>query len=124
MIQIPILRLDEAGGVVLAFQSFGGQVLRRLRMIPERLATPFRRGHMVLADTLLVSNEPRVSPGDRPVREENKSGPFVTPGRYRGVKRENSVGGRGRTGLRRGDSVGALHSRMGAAHHARNKWGG
>jgi len=42
MIQIHILMLDETGGVVLAFQSFGGQVSRHRRMIPERLATTRR----------------------------------------------------------------------------------
>src|SRR5712675_87934 len=118
MIQIHILMLDEYRGVVLAFQSFGGQVSRHRRMIPERLATPFRRGHMVLADSLLVSNEPRLGPrrSAGALRKSSRDR-FAAPGtvqrRQTRSQRSGGVGGQacvaGAASVRYTPGAGAAH---------------
>ena len=126
MIQTRILMLDETRGVVLAFQLFGGPVLRRRRTIPERLATPFRRGHMVLADTLLVSLKPRIVPRRSAggSKKEVGTGLRHPMRRYRGVKtrsgRLEASGGQARVA----DAASVRYTPGGAACHARNKRGG
>src|ERR1700681_514009 len=126
MIQTRILMLDETRGVVLAFQSFGGQVSRHRRMIPERLATPCRRGHMVLADTLLVSKEPRPEPRrSAGVLRKSSRDRFAAPGtvqrRQARLQRWGDVGGQACVA---GTASVRYTPGAGAAHHARNKRGG
>src|ERR1700716_582626 len=127
MIQTRILMLDEYRGVVLAFQSFGGQVSRHRRMIPERLATRFCRGHMVLADSLLVSNEPRLEPrrSAGALRKSSRDR-FAAPGtkvqrRQARLQRWGDVGGQACVA---GTASVGYTPGAGVAHHVRNKRGG
>src|SRR6267143_1097987 len=124
MIQIHILMLDEYRGVVLAFQSFGGQVSRHRRMIPERLATRFCRGHMVLADSLLVSNKPQLWRSAGALRKSSRDR-FGAPDRVqRRQARSQRSGGVGGQACVAGTASVRYTPGAGAAHHARNKRGG
>src|ERR1700704_4342091 len=126
MIQIHILMLDETRGVVLAFQSFGGQVSRHRRMIPERLATRFCRGHMVLADSLLVSNEPRLGPrrSAGALRKSSRDPSGIPDKLQRRHTRSERLGGVGGQACVAGAASVRYTPGAGAAHHARNKRGG
>src|SRR3954452_24623655 len=125
MIQIHILKLDEYRGVVLAFQSFGGQVSRHRRMIPERLATPFRRGHTVSPDSFLVSDERRLetrrSAGAlKTISRDRFGAPDKVARRQTRSQRSGDVGGQACVA---GQVSARYTPGAGAAHDAGNKRG-